>query len=252
LKVAAIIPARFGSSRLPGKPLALIGGVPMVVRVWQAAVGSGVFDEVLVATDHPDIAAVVLDAGGRVAMTRDDHLTGTDRCAEAATLIAGGQGDPESEMAIVNIQGDEPFIDPAHLAALADALKGEGPPIATLCRAPRPGELAAPQRVVALPEKGAGKIVLARNFTRATNPDPGAKIHIGLYGFRTGVLPELALLEATEGEKRERLEQLRWLENGYGIQLIEVQSPLEPPAVDTKEDLDVAQKWWDKMHGTMS
>jgi 3-deoxy-manno-octulosonate cytidylyltransferase (CMP-KDO synthetase) len=228
----------------------------MVVHVWKAAIASGVFNEVLVATDHPDIAAVVLEAGGRVAMTRTDHLSGTDRCAEAAALLGKGSEAETSTgadgMSIVNIQGDEPFVAAAHLAALAAALQGEGPPIATLCRAPRPGELEAPQRVLALPKsptEAGTDVVLARNFTRSADPDPDAKIHIGLYGFRPGVLEKLSLLSPTKGEKRERLEQLRWLENGLDIQLIEVDSPVEPPAVDTAADLDVARKWWEQTHG---
>ena len=248
--VAGIIPARWGSSRLPGKPLALIGDEPMVVHVWRKAVASGVFDEVLVATDHPDIAGVVLEAGGRVAMTRDDHASGTDRCAEAAELLHN------KEAAIINIQADEPFVDGGHLAALAEALRrdvsrqgGQNPPVATLCRAPRPGELDSPNRVVTLPQPGHKGLVLARKFTRDADLDPQARIHIGIYGFRPGILPELAQLQPSEGEVRERLEQLRWLENGYEIQLIEVEMHEEPPAVDTAEDLENARIWWKKSHG---
>lgn len=243
MKFSVIIPARHASSRFPGKPLADLGGRPMVVRVAERAAQSGA-SEVLVATDHPDIAAAVTRCGYEAVMTRADHASGTDRVAEVA-LKRGYSG----EHIVVNLQGDEPLISPQLISEVAQSLS-EHPDAAasTACHAIQDATEFANPNVV--------KVVLDRQgyalyFSRA--PIPYARDafkggiagvphglpayrHIGIYGYRAGFLDRYAKLEPSPLEQFEALEQLRVLWHGYRIS-VAVTRQAAPPGVDTPGDL---------------
>ncbi|MDR1229565.1 MAG: 3-deoxy-manno-octulosonate cytidylyltransferase [Azoarcus sp.] len=238
-----VIPARHASTRLPGKPLADIGGRPMVVRVLERAQASGA-DEVWVATDHPDVFDAVTAAGGRALMTRADHPTGTDRLAEAAALRGWRDDD-----IIVNVQGDEPLIDPGSIAAVARELAADpGAAIATAAHPiADPGEAFNPG-VVKVVCDGRGR---ALYFSRAPIPwardawaggardlPSGLPIlrHVGLYAYRAGFLHRYAALAPAPPEQWEALEQLRALWHGFPIRVLFLDAA--PPAgIDTEEDL---------------
>jgi 3-deoxy-manno-octulosonate cytidylyltransferase (CMP-KDO synthetase) len=239
-----VIPARFASSRLPGKPLADIGGRPMVVRVLERALLSGA-DEVWVATDHPDVRDAVIAAGGQALLTRADHPSGTDRLAEVA--LALGWGDDEI---VVNVQGDEPLIDPASIDAVAGSLAGDTQ--AAIATAAHPlGDPAAmfDPNVVKVVTDAEGR---ALYFSRAPIPwareawkaggralPPGLPVrrHVGLYAYRTGFLRRYACLAPAPVEQWEALEQLRALWHGFPIRVLEFDAA-PPPGVDTSEDLE--------------
>jgi len=235
-RVAVIIPARFASERLPGKPLADINGKPMVVRVLERAQRARTVDRVLVATDDPRIAEAVKAAGGEAVMTSEHCATGTDRVAEAARTL------PEDFGIILNVQGDEPLLDPTALEILCGAFSDANVKMATLARALPPSELSKPQVV---------KVVRNRKhdalyFSRAAIPfvrDGGRHEylgHVGIYGFRREFLYEFAELRSLPLEKAEKLEQLRALEHGVPIRVLA--SPYSGFGVDTPEDLEAARK----------
>jgi 3-deoxy-manno-octulosonate cytidylyltransferase (CMP-KDO synthetase) len=237
-----IIPARLASTRLPNKPLADLGGKPMVVRVAERAQLSGAA-RIVVATDHPDIEAACRAHGVEVCMTRADHPSGTDRIAEVAHKLGLGAGE-----VIVNLQGDEPLIDPALLAAAA-ALVQPGVPMAT-CAHPiaDPAEVFNPNVVkVVLDKQGR-----ALYFSRATIPwhrDAFAKStstlppgyaplrHIGLYAYSAAFLQQYPALEPAPLEQVEALEQLRVLWHGYPI-AVHITPDAPGAGVDTPEDLE--------------
>lgn len=234
MKITAIIPARMDSTRLPGKPLADIGGTPMVVHAWRAAQAHPDIDEALVATDHPDIAAAVRDAGGNAVMT-GEHPSGTDRC-HAAWLSLGPDA---TDHAVVNLQGDEPFPDGQHIAALCQCLRS-GNPVATVRRPAATGESDLPERVKVECD-AAGR---ALRFSRLPVPSNGPHyIHIGLYGFGPGWLDRCARLPLGRLEQEERLEQLRWLEAGIPIHVVDVEEATGPGSVDTEKDLERVRLW---------
>ena len=231
--VLIVIPARMASTRLPGKPLADIAGQPMIVHVLRRAQAAAI-GPVVVATDSPEIEAVVRQAGGRAVMTRPDHGSGTDRIAEAL-----GQVDPGGRAAIiVNLQGDVPTLDPADLAAALAPLADPAVDIATLAaEIVRAEERADPSvvKVVGTPVSAAR--LRALYFTRAVAPaGPGPLYHhIGLYAFRRAAFARFVALPPSLLEKREQLEQLRALEAGMRIDVALVER--EPLTVDTPEDL---------------
>lgn len=238
MKITAIIPARMGASRLPGKPLADIGGAPMVVHTWRAAIQHPDIDEVLVATDHPEIVRAVEGAGGRAILT-GDHPSGTDRCLAAWQAMEAAEG------AVINLQGDEPFPDPEHLTALCRQLRQPGTQVATVRRPAAPGETQRPERVKV--ECNADGQAL--RFSRSPVPPDGPHfIHLGLYGFAPGWLEHCASLPVGRLEQEERLEQLRWLEAGVHIHVVDVQDATGPGSVDTQDDLDRVRLW----HATRS
>lgn len=221
-----VIPARFASSRLPGKPLEMIGGKPMIQRVHERAVQSGAA-EVIIATDDDRIAAVAHGFGADARLTSPDHASGTDRIAEVAT--AAGWGDHDI---VVNLQGDEPFMRPQLLdqvAALAARHPSAG--IATLATPIDSLESLHEPNVVKVIADSAER---ALDFSRA--PLDGALRHIGLYAYRVSALKRLARLPPTPRERAERLEQLRALENGIEIR-VAVAIAKSGPHVDTPEDL---------------
>ena len=231
MKVLCVIPARFASTRLPGKPLKDIAGKPMVVRVYERASKAARVDEVLVATDDERIKAAVEAAGGRAMLTRADHPTGTDRLAEVAETY------PEVDV-IVNVQGDEPLIEPALIDKLAEQF--ESAPelqMATVkTRIEDEEEQKNPNNVkVVCDQQG-----YALYFSRSLMPYPrkeGCPVfkHIGIYAYRRDFLMKYAKMAPTPLEKAESLEQLRALENGYRIKVVETSSHFV--GVDTAEDL---------------
>ncbi len=230
MSVVVIIPARFGSTRLPGKALAEIGGVPMVVHVWRRARAARGVDRVLVATDDERIRRAVEGAGGEAVMTRPDHPSGTDRIAEVSRGL-------DAEI-VVNVQGDLPLLDPAYVEAAVAPLGEAGGRVemATLATALRPGEAEREQVVKVVCDRRGEALY----FSRAPIPWPGGGglRHIGLYAYRRRLLLELAELEPTPLERSERLEQLRALEHGHAIRVERVRADDSMIEVDTPEDLE--------------
>lgn len=237
-----IIPARYASTRFPGKPLADIGGMTMIERVYRQA--RKALDEVVVATDDPRIAAAVDGFGGRAIMTSPDHRSGTDRCYEAYRL-SGSEAD-----VIINIQGDEPFIAPEQIEALKGCFDSEGICLATLVRRFDPS-----LGTDALFDPNTPKVVLdsrmnALYFSRSVIPyvrnrerDDWASAtvfhtHVGLYGYRAATLAEIVKLPQSPLELAESLEQLRWLQAGYRIKAAVTDAPTI--GIDTPADLEAA------------
>jgi len=232
-----LIPARMTSSRLPGKPLADIGGKPMIVRVLERAKAAGI-GEAVVATDSETIAAAVEKAGGRAAMTRADHLSGSDRIYEALEAL-----DPERRVdLIVNVQGDLPTIEPGDIRAALKALDDPDVDISTLAAViADPTECDNPNVVKVSGEAITPHRFRAVRFSRAKATGPGPHYHhIGLYAYRRGALERFAKLTPSPNEKREKLEQLRALDAGMRIDVAIVASV--PLGVDTPEELEKARK----------
>jgi 3-deoxy-manno-octulosonate cytidylyltransferase (CMP-KDO synthetase) len=231
--VLIVIPARMAATRLPGKPLADIAGQPMIVHVLRRAEAAAV-GLVVVATDSPDIEAVVKMAGGRAVMTRPDHASGSDRVFEAV-----GKADPNHNARIVvNVQGDLPTLEPSTIAAavalLADDAVDIGTPAAEITR---PEERDSPGVVKVVGSPAGPSRLRALYFTRATAPYGEGPLyhHIGLYAFRRPALERFVKLPQSPLEKREKLEQLRALEAGMRIDVAIVGAA--PLGVDTAEDL---------------
>jgi 3-deoxy-manno-octulosonate cytidylyltransferase (CMP-KDO synthetase) len=238
LNFHVIIPARYASSRFPGKPLADVAGKPMVVRVCERAMQSGAAS-VHVATDDQRIAAAVQAAGHRFVMTRAEHPSGTDRIAEAAVLLKLGDRD-----IVVNVQGDEPLIAPALISRVAQLLeKLKAASVSTACHAIHDEQALANPNVV--------KVVLdaegyALYFSRSQIPYPREKggacyRHAGIYGYRVGFLRRYSALPPSPLERTEALEQLRVLWHGHRIAVAVSEMDI-PPGVDTPEDLEAVRK----------
>ena len=247
MKFIAIIPARYASTRFPGKPLAVLGGKPVIQRVYEQV--AGVLDDAVVATDDERIRDAVRAFGGRVEMTSPDHRSGTDRCREAYDRL-GVEYD-----VVVNVQGDEPFIQSSQLEAVKRCFDDPATDIATLVK-----PFTEVDGLAALENPNSPKVVLdaqsrAIYFSRSVIPYlRGVERaewlarhtfykHIGLYAFRTDVLRAVTALPQSALEKAESLEQLRWLENGYkiGVGISEV----ETIGIDTPEDLEKAERFLD-------
>jgi 3-deoxy-manno-octulosonate cytidylyltransferase (CMP-KDO synthetase) len=237
MKPVVIIPARMASSRLPGKPLADIGGIPMIVRVWAQAMKAGV-GPVVVAAAEPEIADAVEKAGGHAVLTHPDLPSGSDRIHAALQGIdPGGRYDT-----VINLQGDLPALDPGQVCAAAAALPGFD--IATLAAPIVHDEdktnPAVVKAVVAWDQQGVKGRALY--FTRA--PAPGGEgplfYHVGIYAFTRAALQRFVALPPSPLERRERLEQLRALEAGMSIAVARVDAV--PLSVDTPEDLEYARK----------
>jgi 3-deoxy-manno-octulosonate cytidylyltransferase (CMP-KDO synthetase) len=237
-KFVGIIPARFASSRFPGKPLADIAGQSMIQRVYRQAQKSMSLAEVIVATDHPDIEEEVKRFGGVVCLTGSHHLTGTDRCAEVLEKM-----DLRCD-AVINIQGDEPFIHPGQIDVLCTCFDDSRTDLATLIKPIVSAEV--------LFNPNSPKVVVnheqfAIYFSR--HPIPFLRgieetlwvakhtffQHIGIYGYRPDILKKITALSPSGLEKAESLEQLRWLENGLKIKT--ARTVFESVAIDTPEDL---------------
>jgi 3-deoxy-manno-octulosonate cytidylyltransferase (CMP-KDO synthetase) len=231
-----LIPARMASTRLPGKPLADIGGVPMIVHVLRRAEAARIGD-VVVATDSEAVAAAVEKAGGRAIMTRSDHVSGSDRIFEALETV-----DPDHAIeVVVNVQGDLPTIEPADIRAALAPLADPEVDIATLAaEITDPAERSNPNVVkVKGTALGAGHL-RAVSFTRANANGPGPHYHhIGLYAYRRAALERFVKLKPSANEQREKLEQLRALDAGMRIDVALVKNV--PLGVDTPEELDKAR-----------
>lgn len=237
----ALIPARRASTRLPDKPLADLAGKPMVVRVADRARDSGA-RRVIVATDDAEIADAVRAHGHDVVLTRATHLSGTDRIAEVAETMTR-DGEIDADTIVVNVQGDEPLIDPRLIAAAADALASSpGCPMATACHpiASR-DELFDPNVVKVVVDAGGRALYFSRapipwDRDAAGNGIANAMRHIGLYAYRAGFLSRFTALEPAPLERIEALEQLRALWHGHGITVF-VADHAPAAGVDTAADL---------------
>ena len=238
MKPVILIPARMESTRLPGKPLADICGKPMIVQVWLRAVKAEL-GPVVVATDSLAVRQAVEAAGGTVVLTRADHTTGSDRIAEALATY-----DPKRNFdCIINVQGDLPTIDPNIIRAVAVPLTDPDVDIATLgCEITEAHERTDENVVKAVGTPIGEKRLRALYFTRATAPSGTGPLyhHIGLYGFKRAALERFVSLPPAPLEKRERLEQLRALENGMRIDIALVDTV--PLGVDTAAQLERARE----------
>jgi len=236
--VLILIPARMASTRLPAKPLADIGGVPMIVHVMRRAEQADI-GPVVVATDSEAIATAVEKADGRAVMTRADHPTGSDRIFEALSLV-----DPQGRAGIiVNMQGDLPTLAPADLRAALTPLEDPAVDIATLAaEITNPAERESPHVVKVVGSPVGPKRLRALYFTRASAPAGNGPLyhHIGLYAYRRDALARFVELPPSPLEQREKLEQLRAIEAGMRIDVALVESV--PLGVDTAEDLETARR----------
>lgn len=246
MKYIGIIPARYASTRFPAKPLAMLDGKPVIQRVYEQV--NGVLDDAVVATDDERIFDAVESFGGKVVMTSTSHRSGTDRCYEALTKIGEDKYD-----VVVNIQGDEPFIQPQQLKALCDCFDDPSVDIATLVK-----PFTVSDGYSALENANSPKVVVnnkmeALYFSRSIIPYMRGKDrelwlpnhtyykHIGLYAYKSNVLREITSLPQGMLEQVESLEQLRWLENGYKIKV--GTSLIETIGIDTPEDLQRAEEF---------
>jgi len=244
LKVFGIIPARYASKRFPGKPLVLLGGCTMIEWVYRRA--STAFDTVYVATDDERIAEEVRRFGGKVVLTSPDHPSGTDRCAEALRLIEEETGIKAD--VVVNVQGDEPFVEPELLSRLASCFDDKKTEIATVVKPfENTVDLFNPNNVKAVTTATGRAIYFSRSpipYIRDFAQEEWLNRftfykHLGLYAYRADVLNQLTQLLPSSLEIAESLEQNRWLENDFSIQVIQTKG--ENIAIDTPEDLINAQ-----------
>jgi 3-deoxy-manno-octulosonate cytidylyltransferase (CMP-KDO synthetase) len=232
-----LIPARMASSRLPGKPLADIAGLPMIVHVLRRAQAAKI-GEAVVATDSEAVAAAVEKSGGRAIMTRADHVSGSDRIYEALEAL-----DPEHRMSVVvNVQGDLPTIEAADIRAAVGPLSDPAVNIATLATViTNPAELSNPNVVKVSGTPVSPGRLRAITFTRADATGAGPHYHhIGLYAYRRAALERFVKLPPSANERRDKLEQLRALDAGMRIDVVVVDSV--PLGVDTPEELKKARK----------
>ena len=254
MKFIAVIPARYASTRFPGKPLAVLGGKTVIQRVYEQAVS--VLPEAYVATDDKRIFKCVEDFGGRAVMTRADHKSGTDRIEEAVEKIEeqGARSEKKDDLVVINIQGDEPFIQPSQIETLMHLFDDPETQIGTLgkrfdtieaVRNPNSPKIVTDRRGFAL--------YFSRSvipFIRGVEADewmphyPFLK-HLGVYAYRREVLAEVTRLPQSALEKAESLEQLRWLENGYRIRV--GLTDMETVGIDTPEDLARAEAFRKEM-----
>ena len=238
MKVLGIIPARYGSTRFPSKPLAMIGSKTMIHRTYEQASKSSL-DGVVVATDDQRIFDEVRNFGGRVVMTRTDHQSGTERCREALDMVWGNYD------AVVNIQGDEPFIDPLEINQVADLIRRDDTCLATLAkRITDPSRIDNPNTVKVVFDHEGNALYFSRHplpFVRGAERDQWFEKteyyqHIGIYAYKADTLRAIAAMPMGRLEQAESLEQLRWLENGLRIR-VAVTELKDTIAIDTPEDL---------------
>ncbi len=251
MKFLGIIPARYASTRFPAKPLAMLGGMTVIERVYRQV--SSLMDDVVVATDDERIEAAVKAFGGNVVMTSTEHRSGTDRCYEALRKMGEDRFD-----VVINIQGDEPFIQRSQIEAVMSCFDEESTDIATLVKPFVEGD-----GEDALFNPNSPKVVVntrmeAMYFSRSVIPymrgvERGEWLkhhtfykHIGLYAYRSQVLAEITSLSQTPLELAESLEQLRWLESGYTIKVRT--TDVETIGIDTPEDLQRAEEYLKSMN----
>jgi len=232
-RVVAIIPARMAATRLPGKPLAEICGKPMVQWVYERARSAKRVDEVLVATPDEEIADAVAAFDGRAVMTSPEHRSGTDRVAEAACELL------DDEDIVLNVQGDEPLVPPEAIDHLVDPLlEADAPEMTSLMCRVGPDEATSPNLVKVVVDRRGRALYFSRSsipFLRHEHAGVAIYGHIGLYGYSVKSLRSFSRLDPTPLELAESLEQLRALEHGWRVQMIE--TDFRPSGVDTEEDL---------------
>lgn len=243
MRTLAIIPARYASTRFPGKPLVDILGETMIYRVYDNVKSTA--DEVVVATDDRRIFDEVKNFGGNVVMTSAHHTSGTERCLEAAEILGAS-----SEDVIINVQGDEPFVNPNQVHILKKLFQKNTIQIGTLIkRVEDPETLTNPNTPKVVVDVVGKALYFSRSvipYLRSGDKEPHKKHvyfkHIGMYGYRFSTLKELCLLPVSPLEQAEALEQLRWLENGYSIHT--AQTLHDTIAIDTPEDLQKALSFY--------
>ncbi len=232
MSVVVIIPARYASTRLPGKPLLAETGKPLIRHTVEAVRGARKIDRVVVATDDERIARTVRDFEGEAVLTRSDHTTGTDRLTEAVELLNLADDD-----IVVNVQGDEPDMPPELVDTLVDLLTASGDPMATLCVPLPPEQAKDPNKVKVLFDANGRALYFSRAMIPYDRQGEGVGkyyLHLGIYAYRVRFLKKFARLEPTDTEQTEKLEQLRALENGYPIAIQVVRH--EGHGIDTPED----------------
>ncbi|KWW32117.1 MAG: 3-deoxy-D-manno-octulosonate cytidylyltransferase [bacterium P3] len=252
MNALAIIPARYASTRFPGKPLALLDGKPIIQRVWERVSDAVGADAAVVATDDERIVAAVRGFGGQVRMTRTDHRSGTDRCGEVLTAL---EEDGAHFDIVVNVQGDEPFVRRDQLTALIGRFDKAEVQIATLRTPIRSADaLWSPNNVKVVADSDGRALYFSRHplpYQRGTEPKNWTEKHVyykhvGVYAFRSEVLKRLVQLPTGMLERCESLEQLRWMEHGYPIHLCD--TGWENIGIDTPEDLQLAERELHQTH----
>ena len=247
MKILGIIPARYASTRFPGKPLTTINGKSMIQRVYEQSLKANLLTDVIVATDDQRIFDAVVGFGGKVMMTSSEHNSGTDRCCEIIKKI-GNDYD-----AVVNIQGDEPFINPEQINQISELISSDESHIASLCKPIKDAEELFDNNVVKVVFDKEGK---ALYFSRQTIPflrkvekeehlwmqERTFYKHIGIYAYKTTVLKEISSLPQSGLELAECLEQLRWLENSYTIKMGITE--FESYSIDTPQDVEKCLKFF--------
>ncbi len=238
MKTIAVIPARFAATRFPGKLMETIGGKTIIRMVYENAVGTGLFDEVLVVTDSEVIAEEILSCGGSIKMSQREHTSGSDRIAEAIE-------DMDVDV-VVNIQGDEPFVMKEPLADLVGCFNDEKVSVASLMKKfGAPDDPGNPNQVKVVCNKRGDALYFSRSlipFKRNLLTEPVFFRHIGVYDYRKQALLEFTGWPAGVLEQSEMLEQLRYLENGVNIRMIETTT--SSIGIDTPEDLEQAREYY--------
>ena len=237
MKVLGIIPARYNSSRFPGKPLVDLKGKSMIQRVYEGAKKSNMLDRLIVATDDNRIVDEVIRFGGEVTMTKSTHTSGTERCAEISNKLK------EYDI-IINIQGDEPLVNSNQLDQLIDVFKDKKIQIATLgIETSEIKEIENSNRIKIVCDVNNNAMYFSRSvipFNREKHINQNYLRHIGLYAYRSNTLQEICEIAPSEIEKTESLEQLRWLYYGYTIYVLE--TDIETPNIDSPDDLKAVIK----------
>ena len=240
MDIIAIIPARYGSNRLPGKPLVDIGGKPMIQRVYERVRSCTFLQEVIVATDDERILECCNDFGARAEMTSDEHISGTDRIAEVARALHADL--------IVNIQGDEPFIDPRAIQQAVEPLQGDPEIVMGSVKVPisKQKDILDPNVVKVVTDQNDFALYFSRTpipFCRNKEQQPVGSYfkHLGIYVYRKAFLLKFTTLQPTLLEKSEGLEQLRALEYGYRLKV--PTTPFDSLHVDTSDDLERVRQW---------
>lgn len=244
MKVLCVIPARYASTRLPGKPLSMINGKPMIQRVYERAVQARLPQEVVVATDHEAVYKAVEGFGGRAMMTSPDHPSGTDRLAEVALNY------PDIDV-IVNVQGDEPMIPPEVIDRLAECFEHDPElDMATLKVKMQEEDYNNPAAVKVVTSLSGYALYFSRSlmpYPRNKPEDFNVYKHVGIYAYKRDFLLKYAAMAPTPLERAESLEQLRALENGYRIKVLE--SDFQGVGVDTPEDLAAVNEIFKNLEG---
>ncbi len=245
MRALAVIPARYNSTRYPGKPLVKIGERCMLHHVWQNVVDSNLFSEVIIATDHEEIYSTAVAWGAKVEMTSTEHPSGTDRCAEVLAKYKNQHFD-----CIINIQGDEPFISSVPLTQIVGLFKRPEVQIGTLYKYISDAKDYNNPNTVKMIHDVNGKAIYFSRYPIPYIREPAEahfshQRHIGLYGFRPDILTRIVSLPVSSLEKAECLEQLRWIEHGFSIHAEETQ--YEMISVDTPEDLLKAEEFLNKL-----